>query len=730
MNERPNNKHPAPASLSLGDVYYVLFRRKWLILGGFGLGVVVAVAVYLAMPTLYFSEAKLLVRYVLESKSLPTPENNSVVKSPDERGADIMNSEVQILTSLDLAGSVAAGVGPEKILAPYGGGTNLLAAAAVIAHGLGVAVPRGSSVLQVRFQHPDPTVVQPVLDGLIRDYRERHVEIHRSVGVFDDFYARQKDELRVSLDQTEQRLNTLKTNAGIISLEDTRKALSDQLTHFQQDIYSAQAELAERTAALAEMEKFEAAKSKPQGFPPEKVEQYQAVCRRLDVLRKREEDLLVKYTEDSALVIAARSGIASAETEKKQLETQYPQLAGLYVPTTDSRGQAVDPTAELARVKALNIRIQVLETQLKAVLAEADKVDAVGSEITQLQREKELQEAKYRYYLASLDQIKSSEAMGPGKVSNINTIQAPSPPARDIGQKGKVALIALAVGALGSIALAFVLELFLDPRVKRPSDVEKKLHLPLFLVIPNLKRNGRARLLAGGGGTHEPSGAPAPVVSEPAGDAHPASDGLRLYHETLRDRLLFYFHARNMTHKPKLVGVTSCSRASGATTVAAGLAAALSETGEGNVLLVDMNLPGGAAHPFHNGKPGCGLQEVLEGGKREDAFVQDNLYLASATPPAGRSGGLLPRRFSDLMPKLKASDYDFIIFDLPPVSQTSATANLAGMLDMTFLVLEAEKTNREAAARATSKFAESQASVAAVLNKARSYVPAWLAPEI
>ena len=259
--------------------------------------------------------------------------------------------------------------------------------------------------------------------------------------------------------------------------------------------------------------------------------------------------------------------------------------------------------------------------------------------------------------------------------------------------------------------------------------METKLHLPLFLVIPDTKSNGHGRLLNPGSKPSAPSGPAGEAAAAVALPATPAANGLTLYYEALRDRLMFYFHVRNMTHKPKLVGVTSCSRASGATTVAAGLAA-LSETGEGNVLLVDMNQPGGAAHPFYQGKPGCDLQQLLENDNHNEALVQDNLYLASAVRPSGRLAGLLPKRFSDLMPKLKASDYDFIIFDLPPVSQTSATANLAGMLDMTFLVLEAEKTTRDAASRAAARFAESQANMATVLNKARTYVPSWLQPDL
>ncbi len=733
MNERPRNPQPPPPGpgLGLNDVYYVLFRHKWLILGGCGAGLVAALALYLLMPTPYVSQAKLLVRYVQDTRSVGTPEKDSVVKSPDERGDSIMNSEVEILTSRDLAEKVAGLIGPARIMAQAGGGTNAVKAASVIAAGLSVESPKRSTILQIRFQHPDSTLVQEVLNRLIESYLEKHLAIHSAVGVSEDYLRRKKDELNATLLQTEDALRTVKTNAGIISLEDSKKALNDQIFKTRQDLFTAQASLAESRAALDEMQKLMPSKSDQLGVPPETLDQYKNLCARLEGFRKMENDLLLKVPDDSPRLTGLRDEIAKAEKKKKNLEGQFPKLAGLNIPAPDSRAQTLDPAAEQTHAIELEARIKELNTQLQGLLAEAAKVDTAGAEIIRLQRDKDQLEKNLSFYVTSLEQARVEAALGTGSVSNINPVQAPTPPALDATKKIKPALIALAVGVLGSIGLAFVLELFLDPRIKRSADVEKKLHLSLFLAIPEVKRNGHARLVAANPDARGASPAAAEAVPAPAVAPHPASNnGLKLYHETLRDRLLFYFHSRNMTHKPKLVGVTSCSPASGATTVAAGLAAALSETGEGNVLLVDMNLPGGAVHPFHDGKPGCGLQEVLDGGRRSDALVQQNLYLASAGHSSGGNGGLLPRRFADLMPKLKASDYDFIIFDLPPVSQTSATSNLAGMLDMTFLVLEAEKTHRDAAARAAAKFAESQANVAAVLNKARTYVPSWLHQEI
>jgi Mrp family chromosome partitioning ATPase len=201
---------------------------------------------------------------------------------------------------------------------------------------------------------------------------------------------------------------------------------------------------------------------------------------------------------------------------------------------------------------------------------------------------------------------------------------------------------------------------------------------------------------------------------------------LHSYYDALRDRLTTWFEARKMTHHPKLVAVTSCSKGAGVSTIATGLAASLSEVGGGSVLLVDMNHHKAAAHEFSQGKPQCALHEALEQEKRHGALVHQNLYVASGNGTPDGLPRAMPKRFAQLMPKMKASDYDYIIFDMPPISQTSVTGRLAGFMDIVLMVVEADKTNRDAAKRARTSLAESNPNLAAIINRTHSHVPSWL----
>ena len=99
------------------------------------------------------------------------------------------------------------------------------------------------------------------------------------------------------------------------------------------------------------------------------------------------------------------------------------------------------------------------------------------------------------------------------------------------------------------------------------------------------------------------------------------------------------------------------------------------------------------------------------------------LYVVSEDSNSDRLAKGMPQRFNQLIPKLKASDFDYIIFDMPPVSQISVTPRLANFMDMMLMVVESEKTDRDAATRACDLLAKSNAPVGIVLNKTKAYIP-------
>lgn len=758
MNEEPIIP-PAPG-MTLGDIYYILFRHKWKIIIFSALGLITALILPAVMSRPFQSEAKIFIRYVLETKSPGQAGGDSRIKSPDEGGGSIINSEIEILTSLDLAQQVADIIGPEKILGhPVTGPKDRFKAAHLVREGLVVPSANKSSVIHLVFQHSDPSVVQPVLNELVENYFKKHAEVHRGVGAFDDFLTRETDQLRSRLVQTENALRAAKTNAGILSVDESKKSFNTEMSRIRSEIFDAEAELAERRATISEITKLTGSKNSQTNatpetnavdIPTEKVSEYRRVAGLLEILTKREQDLSLIYTSENWQLKNVQEQIALNEKIKKRLEQEEPRLLGVTIPDRSGGGKAdprIDLQAELAAAAALTSKIEALTNQLAQVRQEAASVDAIEGAITELQRKKELEESNYKYYAAKLEESRIDEALSAGRVSNISIVQEPSPPLRDNRKLIKLMLGTCVGGFVAALVWAFLTELYLDRSLRRPSQIDSQLQIPLFLTIPQwslgkkASREKKKLQLPSITENREESKSLISKSNEKAGGTVPglvptdiaswdAQHPLHPFYETLRDRLIAFFEANNLIHKPKLVALTSCGQGAGVTTTAMGLAASLSETGEGNVLLVDMNFQDGEAHHFYKGRLECGLDEALRSDKRESALVQENLYVVTETSNGNKLPALLPKRFKHLIPRLRASDYDYIIFDMPPVNQISATPRLAQFMDMVFLVVESEKTNRDVAKRAAQLLTDAKANVGIVLNKTEAYVPKRLHEDI
>ena len=590
--------------------------------------------------------------------------------------------------------------------------------------------PKRSDVIRLELSHPDHQMARKALDEVIKAYRQQHLKIH-GTGDEDDFLTLSVEKVRGDLKQDEEELRKLKNRVGIISLDDAKKSFTDAIHDLKKRMDEAAVELTEKMALIDAMQGTLHPEKLPEGSDPAhitRLEDYKSLLSELQPLQARKGELKAKFMDEHPQVVALQARISALEKRKKSLEAEDPKLldAGITPMANSSEKAGFDLFAESIKAAALRARIQVLGGQLTNVQQQAYSVDGAERDIKDYERKRDADEKKLLAFNKSVEQARFDS--GSGFVSGIRTLQSPTPGARDTKVLMKAVGGALAGGLILGLLLTALNEFVLDQTIKRSSDVIKLMRLPLFLSIPEInsgfqngKRSTRRKRIASGRTGNEGNSETEPV----AVDESP--EGLKPFLGALRDRTIMYLE--RMTHKPKLIAVTGCGAGAGVTTIAGGLAKALSETAEGRVLLVDMNSPTGTAHPFSNGKPMCALTDVLDHQKPTGSRLDENLFIATATEESERSLPLLPKRFTSLVPKIKASDYDYVIFDMPPVTYTTITPRLAGLMDIVLLVVESEKAPRHVAEQAASILRETKANVAAVLNRKRTYIPQWLHQE-
>src|SRR5204863_9116401 len=115
---REMHQHPQHSGINLNDIFFALFKRKWTILLCAAVGMLAAAAFYFLYPPVYESQAKLLVRYVLERSGVDPIEAVKAGAAAGTEADRVIGAEIEILTSWDLAVQVAQTIGPKRLLPP------------------------------------------------------------------------------------------------------------------------------------------------------------------------------------------------------------------------------------------------------------------------------------------------------------------------------------------------------------------------------------------------------------------------------------------------------------------------------------------------------------------------------------------------------------------------------------------------------------------------------------
>jgi polysaccharide biosynthesis transport protein len=736
----------AKAAFNLHDVIYILFRHKWKILFLSVLGFLAAAFVYSKREPVYVSEAKLLVKYVLVRENMDL--EHSQINVAGGLADHVLNTEIEILKSADLALEVAEAMGTDMLIPGSNGNASIADGAGVILGGLEVYVLPRNNVINIVYTNRDKELSRTVLAEVVKHYFVKHLEIHRSAAAFD-MVSKQADEARARLKETEHQLDLLKTNSGITSLEDATSALANQRAKTQEDLIKLKAELADFQARMKAMRKSaqpgDAGAETPMllsqeepgaagQVPQQVITEYKAKTELLAFLQKRDLELQMKFKPGNRLITLNRQQMEQYDTQRRELLAQYPQLNA----TITAAGGEDNILGEQAQIAAVNAKIDFFTLHLQQIKKLFSEQYAVGAEIEVLERKKQMEDAEYRSLVLNLKNAKLDQTLDPSRMPNITMVQHPSTPVESYDDKMNKLILGLAgAGMALGVGIAFLIELLIDRRVKRPTEIQTRLQLPLLLIIPYVRPKDRGGLMLSqeselprlGVADHETHSILANKDDGERVHQRMARHFILPYAETVRDRIIFNFEVNDITHKPKLVAVTSLSEGAGATTVAAGLAKSFAEIRNAKVLLVDLSSLHAEANPMLGEASRHSLSGALQLARSQN-FKQDsqNLYFASAVARREDTGissfSLL--HLYELLPHLQASQFDYIIFDMPPIDQTSRTLTMAGLMDKVLLVLDGENTSRDALKWGYSELVKGRADVSCIFNKSRSQTPQWL----
>jgi non-specific protein-tyrosine kinase len=339
------------------------------------------------------------------------------------------------------------------------------------------------------------------------------------------------------------------------------------------------------------------------------------------------------------------------------------------------RKQAVDELA--AAGKEIQAKVTNLQRDIDAVVIPTPppgRSPDVGP--TQLRDALVQQQALFKQ---KLDELQVDSALKTGGAQLVTPASVPTSPVRPTTTRN--ALLALGVGLIFGVALAFVFE-YLDDSIKGKEELER--------ATPGLPTLGLIPLVAGWKERKRPM---VVSLSDPKAAAAEA-------YRALRTSIQFMGLDRPL----RTIQVTSPSAGEGKSTTIANLGVALAQAGQ-RVMIVSCDLRRPRVHDFFGLTNGVGFTSVLLGDVPVSSALQsvdgiDGLrVLASGPIPPNPSELLAGRRAVETLAALQA-EADVLLIDSPPVLPVTDAAVLASRVDATLLVATAGGTTRRELHRA------------------------------
>ncbi|HYG28015.1 MAG TPA: polysaccharide biosynthesis tyrosine autokinase [Caulobacteraceae bacterium] len=654
--------------IDLADYWRLAFKHRFMIIGCFIAALLISAAATLLMTPVYTAQATLQVdreaaRVFNEEES--APRENMI------QGEEFFQTQYGLLRSRSLAERVIESLGlassDEALIAmgvepPEQSGTAANRAAArqaaalkAIQANLKVSPVRGSRLVRIGYDNPDPVVAARIVNG----FAENFIQSNLDRKFESSSYAREFLEERIAqtkerLESAERQLVAYAANEQIINVgepnaEGNESGSSRSLT--SNNLVALNSALAQaRAARVAAEERWRSARNASLMTIPEVLENpsIQRLTEQRAVLDAEYQQKLSIYQPDYPEMLRLRAQIDEADSQIRTIAGNIrASIQGQYEIAANQERSLQAQVSGLTR-DVLDLRDRSIQYNI-------------------LQRELDTTRTLYE---GLLQRYKEVGVTGSLTANNISIIDPATPPR--VPSKPNM-LLNLALAALLGLGLGIVASLILealDETVATPDDVEKKLGVPILGVVPLLDKG-------------ETTSGALNDIRSPFSEAY----------YSLRTALQF----STPEGAPSSLLVSSARPAEGKSTTAYAVALNLARIGK-RVLLVDGDLRNPSMHRVVGVENERGMSNLLSGsaelGELIQQTAQENLFFIPCGPlppsPAELWGGDRLRQFLFE----SRENFDHVVIDGPPVLGFADSPILAAAVNGVVFVLESRGTRR------------------------------------
>jgi polysaccharide biosynthesis transport protein len=545
-------------------------------------------------------------------------------------------------------------------------------------------------IIDVAAESPSPNIAASVANGLVNEFIDEDLAGRLTTSEqTSQWLSQQLDDLKIKLEKSEDGLQAYALAAGLQITSSTSKdgatenAADQKLKQLQTEMLNAQAE---RVKAQSRYELISSAPidSLPQVVDDAGLREYQT---RLVELRRSLAELSVVLTSENPKVQKVQGQINEVQNALSKERTNI-------VGRIKNDYEAADRRERLLA--------EEYGGQLKLVN------DQGGKEIHYdiLKREAD---TNRQIYEAMLQRVKEAGIASALRASNYRVVDPAKPP----GGPYKPNLSQSAtLGSFGGLVVGILFVLVrerADRSLQQPGDAPRYLNIPELGIIPSDRLRGAVRLhgdrsrlsIAAPGNGSLADVALATFKRKPS-----------ILAESFHDTLTSILFSGQNGHRPQVIALCSAGPAEGKTTVASNLAAALADINL-KVLLIDADMRRPRLHHIFDVPNDEGLGTLLKGSSPilsrpkpplvVETEVQGLCLMPSGHAKANPSNLLYSPRLAELIRAVRG-EFNYILFDTPPMLQLADARILSQHCDTAILVFRAGKTTRDAARAALLRF--------------------------
>ncbi|AYA62822.1 GumC family protein [Alteromonas sp. RKMC-009] len=508
-----------------------------------------------------------------------------------------------------------------------------------------------SQIININYQDEDPVFAAAVANAISSSYIQFGLEARLSqIKDTSEWLAEQLDELRVTLQNSEDKLRNFRLSQNLMDTEQQERITNTQLQTLNTELVRAQTELSSAKELFDQVSQIDPSTGDYRSIGPVlQSTTIRELVREESTLSRKVLELSERYGKKHPAMIAAESDWNSA---KSNLNREVLKIV-----------DNIRKDYKAAQVKENNIRTLIESTRNELQAYQGDSF-----ELTRLEREVE---NNRRIYESFLSKLMESDVSGEYDASNIRVIDEATVPTYPIKPRPAfIIAIACFLGLVAGCGYAFIKE-YMTTVFRTPDELEKELLLPSLGVTPLVKKKRKG----------------IPPEHQYLNDTRSTfAEAIN----TIRTGLIF----SNIDNPPKTILITSTTSAEGKTTLSVNLAVALSQMGR--TLLLDLDLRKPAIAKSLGLKNDAGVTEAIFNGFNErniqsiDA-VPNLSILTSGSVPKNPMELIASRKFNEMIEKLKL-EYDYIVLDSPPTLPVSDSRILSKISDATILAVKAEAT--------------------------------------